>query len=52
MLFVYETQTLILNDVCVSDIRIGVDTHTILISEMFNSKNICWTFENYSTVLT
>jgi len=39
-------------DVSVLDIRIGVDTRRTLIDEVFNSKNICWIFENSSTVLT
>ena len=48
----YEAQTLLLNDVSVLDTLIGVDTRRTFIGEVFNSKNICWIFENSSTVLT
>jgi len=58
---IYEAQTLLLNGVSVSDTRISVDTcrtlisvdtRRTLLSEVFNSKNIYWIFENSNTVLT
>ena len=41
-----------LNNVSMSDTRIGVDTHMTLIGEVFNSKNICWISENSGMILT
>jgi len=49
---VYETQTILLNGVSVSDTYISVDTRMTLIGKVFNSKDICWIFENSNTVLT
>ena len=53
---IYGTQTLILNDVSVSDTHIGhqhsYDTCRIRIREVSNSKSICWISDNCSVVLT
>jgi len=45
----YDTWTLLLN--IVSEHRYSYDTHKIYISEVPNSKNICWISDNSNTIL-
>jgi len=50
-----EVRILLLNDVSVSDTRIGHDIqkniYKTCISKVFNSKNICWISDNFSMIL-